>query len=86
MAHIESGKSDGATVHIGGERHGEEGESNLVKLGANCSPSSKGFFVQPTIFTDTQPHMKIVQEEIFGPVAVLIKFKTDEGERVPQLP
>lgn len=39
---------------------------------------TEGYFIQPTIFTDCKPHMKIVQEEIFGPVGVLIKFKDDE--------
>ncbi|KAF6744112.1 aldehyde dehydrogenase [Ephemerocybe angulata] len=61
MSYIKSGKEEGATVHTGGERHGD-----------------KGFFVQPTIFTDAHPGMKIVQEEIFGPVGVVIKFKTEE--------
>ena len=61
MGYIKSGKEEGATVHIGGDRHGTE-----------------GYFVQPTIFTDTKPNMKIVQEEIFGPVGVLIKFKDEE--------
>ncbi|KAG6333421.1 hypothetical protein ID866_5671 [Astraeus odoratus] len=61
MGYIESGKKDGATVHIGGGRHGSE-----------------GYFIQPTIFLDTKPDMKIVQEEIFGPVSVLIKFKDEE--------
>jgi len=37
-----------------------------------------GYYVQPTIFTHTEPSMKIVQEEIFGPVAVIIKFKTED--------
>jgi aldehyde dehydrogenase (NAD+) len=64
MGYIESGKSEGAAVRIGGERHGEE-----------------GFFIKPTIFTDVRPDMKIVKEEIFGPVAVVIKFK-DEAEVV----
>ena len=36
---------------------------------------SQGFFVQPTLFTDVQADMKIVKEEIFGPVGVVIKFK-----------
>jgi aldehyde dehydrogenase (NAD+) len=35
--------------------------------------------VEPTIFTDVAPSMKIAREEIFGPVVVVIKFKTDEG-------
>jgi aldehyde dehydrogenase (NAD+) len=61
MSYIDSGKQEGATVHLGGERHGNE-----------------GYFIQPTIFTDTKPNMKIVQEEIFGPVGVVIKFHDDE--------
>jgi aldehyde dehydrogenase (NAD+) len=61
MSYITSGKEDGATVHLGGERFGTE-----------------GYFIQPTIFTDTKPSMKIVQEEIFGPVGVVIKFHDDE--------
>lgn len=40
---------------------------------------NEGFFVQPTVFTDTKPDMKIVTEEIFGPVVVLSKFEDDEG-------
>ena len=39
----------------------------------------KGYFIKPTIFTDVRPDMKIVKEEIFGPVAAIIKFK-DEAE------
>ncbi|KIK50840.1 hypothetical protein GYMLUDRAFT_182201, partial [Collybiopsis luxurians FD-317 M1] len=31
---------------------------------------TEGFFIQPTIFTDTTPYMRMVQEEIFGPCAV----------------
>ncbi|KAJ6468607.1 aldehyde dehydrogenase [Mycena vitilis] len=61
MGYIESGKQSGATVHVGGERHGTE-----------------GYFIQPTIFTDCTPEMKIVKEEIFGPVAAIMKFKTEE--------
>lgn len=59
MDYIDSGKKDGATVHLGGEQHGED-----------------GFFIKPTIFTDTNPSMKIVREEIFGPVGVVIKFSS----------
>ncbi|PVF99104.1 aldehyde dehydrogenase [Serendipita vermifera] len=61
MGYIESGKKEGATVTMGGDRHGDE-----------------GFFVQPTVFTDTKPNMKIVQEEIFGPVVVLTKFEDED--------
>ena len=38
----------------------------------------EGYFVKPTIFTDWKPEMKIVKEEIFGPVAVVIKFEDDD--------
>ncbi|KAJ8082691.1 hypothetical protein PM082_008547 [Marasmius tenuissimus] len=66
MGYIDSGKEQGATVHLGGDRHGQE-----------------GYFINPTIFTDTRPDMKIVQEEIFGPVGVVIKFE-DEDDVVRQ--
>jgi aldehyde dehydrogenase (NAD+) len=36
----------------------------------------KGYFVEPTVFSDVQDDMKIAQEEIFGPVMSIIKFKT----------
>ncbi|KXN85885.1 Aldehyde dehydrogenase [Leucoagaricus sp. SymC.cos] len=61
MGYIKSGKADGAKVHIGGERHGDQ-----------------GYFIKPTIFTDAKPNMKIMQEEIFGPVCSVVKFKTEE--------
>jgi aldehyde dehydrogenase (NAD+) len=37
-----------------------------------------GYFIEPTIFTECQPDMKIVREEIFGPVACVMKFKTED--------
>ncbi|KAK1595131.1 aldehyde dehydrogenase [Colletotrichum navitas] len=39
----------------------------------------KGYFIQPTIFSNVRPDMKIMQEEIFGPVCAIAKFK-DEAE------
>jgi aldehyde dehydrogenase (NAD+) len=39
---------------------------------------TEGYFIKPTIFTNVNPSMKIVQEEIFGPVCVVIKFKDEE--------
>ena len=35
----------------------------------------RGYFVEPTVFADVQDHMKISEEEIFGPVMSIIKFK-----------
>jgi aldehyde dehydrogenase (NAD+) len=61
MGYIESGREQGATIHVGGERHGNE-----------------GYFIQPTIFTDVTAQMKIVKEEIFGPVVAIMKFKDEE--------
>ncbi|GAA5997828.1 aldehyde dehydrogenase family protein [Rhodotorula paludigena] len=60
-AHIQAGKDEGATLHLGGGRHG-----------------TRGYFLQPTIFTDVTPNMKIAQEEIFGPVLVVQKFKDED--------
>jgi len=40
--------------------------------------NGKGYFVEPTIFTNVNPSMRIVREEIFGPVLVVGKFKTEE--------
>ncbi|KAL0959117.1 hypothetical protein HGRIS_014413 [Hohenbuehelia grisea] len=66
MGYIQAGIDEGAKVHWGGDRHGEE-----------------GYYVRPTIFTETKPSMKIVQEEIFGPVGVVIKFE-DEQDVIKQ--
>ena len=45
--------------------------------------TGKGYFVDPTIFTDVRNSMKIAREEIFGPVAAVIPFK-DENDAVLQ--
>src|SRR5580658_8666186 len=37
-----------------------------------------GYFVSPTVFAGVEPDMRISQEEIFGPVAAMIKFRDDE--------
>ncbi|KZT58784.1 aldehyde dehydrogenase [Calocera cornea HHB12733] len=39
---------------------------------------TKGYFVKPTIFANVTPNMRIVKEEIFGPVLSLASFKTEE--------
>ncbi|KAH6676124.1 aldehyde dehydrogenase [Plectosphaerella plurivora] len=38
----------------------------------------KGYFIQPTIFSNVKPEMKIMKEEIFGPVCAIAKFKDEE--------
>ncbi|KAF7760325.1 hypothetical protein Agabi119p4_11001 [Agaricus bisporus var. burnettii] len=37
-----------------------------------------GYFIKPTVFTDATADMKIIKEEIFGPVCSIVKFKTEE--------
>src|SRR6202020_730404 len=39
-----------------------------------------GYFVQPTVLTDTTPDMKVVREEIFGPVVCAIPFRSEDDE------
>jgi aldehyde dehydrogenase (NAD+) len=63
-AHIRSGVAEGA---------------RLVSGGADAPKEPKrGYFVQPTVFADVLPSMKIAQEEIFGPVLAMTKFRTDD--------
>jgi acyl-CoA reductase-like NAD-dependent aldehyde dehydrogenase len=48
-----------------------------VALGAEALPGP-GYFVAPTIFTDVNNEMRIAQEEIFGPVAAIIRFDSEQ--------
>jgi betaine-aldehyde dehydrogenase len=68
LHYIELGKKEGATIACGGKQIKSKG-------------LEKGYFVEPTVFVDVNQEMKIVQEEIFGPVVVIQKFK-DESEAV----
>jgi len=43
-----------------------------------------GYFVEPTVFVDTRPNMKIIQEEIFGPVVAAIPFTDMDDDLVRQ--
>lgn len=65
LNYIEIGKKEGAKLVCGGYRY-EEGE---------CA---KGYFVRPTIFDECTSEMRIVQEEIFGPVVTIQTFETEE--------
>jgi betaine-aldehyde dehydrogenase len=67
-------------------RHGAEKDKAKLLCGGPGKPSwlashydkaySNGYWVQPTIFTDCTDDMKIVQEEIFGPVMSILTYKT----------
>ncbi|KAL1883020.1 hypothetical protein VTK73DRAFT_95 [Phialemonium thermophilum] len=55
-----------------GKQEGATLETGGGRLG------DKGYFIQPTIFTNVTSKMKIMQEEIFGPVCAIAKFRTEE--------
>ena len=55
-------------------------ESGAEVLAGGDSPGGEGFFVNPTVFVNTRPDMKIVREEIFGPVLVASPY--DDIEEV----
>lgn len=54
-------------------------EGARLLTGSSTAPESAGFYVTPTIFTDVTSSMTIAQEEIFGPVLVVIPVE-DEAE------
>src|SRR5450432_3341295 len=52
---------------------GRQEKANLATGGKRVG--DKGYFIEPTVFTDVQDTMKIAREEIFGPVMTILKFK-----------
>jgi len=52
---------------------GKSEKANLLAGGKRVG--NKGYFIEPTVFADVQDNMKIAQEEIFGPVMSILKFK-----------
>lgn len=59
------------------------GQSEGARIAARAAMPSDpalagGYFVPPTLFIDVKPHMRIAQEEIFGPVVSAIRFRTEE--------
>jgi aldehyde dehydrogenase (NAD+) len=65
MTYVRIGKEEGATLACGGNR-------------LEAGPFAKGFFHEPTIFTDVAPRMRIAREEIFGPVVSVIPCRSLE--------
>lgn len=68
LNYIQIGKEEGANLALGGNRI----EGNGLE---------DGFFIEPTVFTNVTTDMRIVREEIFGPVVTIQKFK-DEDEAI----
>jgi len=60
LRYVEVGKKEGAKLILGGK---------ACQKG-NCA---EGYFIEPTIFVNVTPEMRIAQEEIFGPVVSVIK-------------
>jgi len=54
----------------------EKGKAEGAKLQCGGGRGKKGYFIEPTIFTDVTDEMTIAKEEIFGPVMSVLKFKT----------
>ncbi|MXN76043.1 aldehyde dehydrogenase family protein [Burkholderia sp. 4701] len=68
LAHIEQAKADGARVVCGGQ-------ATLADTG--------GWFVEPTIFDNVTPDMRIAREEVFGPVVCFIEYADiDDAVRI----
>ncbi len=65
LGYVEVGRTEGARLVTGGQRVTSDGLEN-------------GYFIAPTMFADVDNSMRIAQEEIFGPVVVVIKFKDEE--------
>jgi len=63
LRYLDIGKSEGARLHWGGELLNRE---------------NPGFYLQPAVFTDATNRMRIAREEIFGPVAAVIRVKNYE--------
>src|SRR5690606_713061 len=63
--HIAAAKKEGARLVTGGTRPDDPG-------------LSRGFFLLPTIFADCDSSMSIVQEEVFGPVVTVERFRTED--------
>jgi aldehyde dehydrogenase (NAD+) len=62
LDYVESGLAEGARATTGGR---------AASLGGGLE---KGYFVEPTVFADVTPEMKISREEIFGPVICILKY------------
>ncbi len=70
LHYIEIGKTEGAKLACGGRR---------LTAGA----FAKGYFIEPTVFTDVEEGMAIAQEEIFGPVLAVMKARDfDDAIRI----
>ena len=73
--HLGQAARPGARLHREGRRRGRHARRRRQ---ARPSEFAKGWCVEPTLFTDVDNSMTIAQEEIFGPVLVVIPFDDDD--------
>lgn len=59
-------------------RDGAQVAGRASALYGGATDMAGDFFYKPTVLTDVTPDMKIVHEEIFGPVAALVRFETED--------
>jgi aldehyde dehydrogenase (NAD+) len=79
--HPDGAAGDGAAARAGGglyRRGARRGRAAGLRWRAAARAWTKGFFVEPTVFTDVTPDMKIAQEEIFGPVVSVIGYDDED--------
>lgn len=77
---ISAGHRARVTGHIDA---GKAAGATLVTGGS--VPDRPGYFLTPAIFTDTDPTMSIVREEIFGPVMAVRRFATDDLDAIAEM-
>lgn len=53
-------------------------EGGRVLVGGKRAPGLKGYFFEPTVIADAPQHSRIVQEEVFGPLVTVSRFKDEE--------
>ncbi|KAI2628981.1 aldehyde dehydrogenase [Xylaria nigripes] len=63
LGYIRQSESEGATLAMGGKP---------------CPLNGKGYFIEPTIFTNVKDTMTLYREEVFGPVVAVVPFNTED--------
>ena len=72
-----AGLGRSARQRAGVHRAGQEGGRHAGRRRRPSAEPAKGFYVEPTIFANVDNQMAIAQEEIFGPVLVIIPYDTE---------
>ncbi|MBV0925390.1 aldehyde dehydrogenase family protein [Halomicroarcula limicola] len=65
LDYVDIARNEGATLETGGNRLGDD-------------ELADGYFVEPTVFSDVEPDMRIAQEEVFGPILSVVSVESFE--------